>query len=81
MINKEVINSWIMKLLPIVLAFVVGKGWISQEIADQVTPAIVNVIEAISWLLLAGSTVVGLIRSIRAYKNNPKPTPETTPAS
>jgi hypothetical protein len=66
--NKDLIKSWIFKILPIVLAFIVGKGWIQQSDADQVVPVLNSLISSIDELLLAATSAITLWRSIRTHK-------------
>lgn len=68
--NKEIIRSWIFKLAPVVMAFVVGKGWISQSDADAVVPLAEKFWGIIDELLLAVSSLFTLIRSIKTHKAN-----------
>lgn len=68
--NKELIRSWIFKLAPIVMAFVVGKGWVSQSDADAVVPLAEKLWGIVDELLLAISSVFTLIRSIKTHKAN-----------
>ena len=58
--NNEMIRSVVFKLLPVVTAFLVGRGVVNQEIADQI-PSVVD------WALVGLVTVPTLIRSWAAY--------------
>jgi len=66
--NKEVIKSWVFKVLPIVLAFLVGKGWISQPDADQVVPLLDRVASSVDEIALIVTSIVTLARSIKTHK-------------
>ena len=68
--NKEIIRSWIFKLAPIVMAFVVGKGWVSQSDADAVVPLAERIWAHVDETLLIASSVFTLIRSIKTHKAN-----------
>jgi len=66
--NKDVIKSWIFKLLPIVLAFVVGKGWLTQPDADQIVPLLDRIASASDEVALIVTSIVTLFRSIKTHK-------------
>jgi|DEB19_MinimDraft_3_1074340.scaffolds.fasta_scaffold66077_1 hypothetical protein len=66
--NKELIRSWTFKILPIIMAFVVGKGWVSQADSDAVVPLIDKIWGIVDEILLAAASAVTLIRSIRTHK-------------
>lgn len=66
--NKELIKSWVFKILPIVLAFVVGKGWLQQSDADQVVPVLNSLLSSLDEVLLAATSAITLWRSIRTHK-------------
>lgn len=68
--NKELIRSWVFKILPILMAFVVGKGWVSQADADSVVPVLDKLWGSVDELLLAVSAAVTLIRSIKTHKRD-----------
>lgn len=69
--NKEVLKSWLFKLLPIVLAFVVGKGWIAQQDADQIVPLLDRVMLAVDEVLLLAASVATLFRSVKTHNQKP----------
>ena len=69
--NKELIKSWVFKILPIVLAFIVGKGWVQQSDADQVVPVLQSLISSLDELLLAATSAITLWRSIRTHQKKP----------
>lgn len=67
--SKELIKSWVFKILPIVLAFIVGKGWVQQSDADQVVPVLQSLISSLDEVLLAATSAITLWRSIRTHKH------------
>jgi hypothetical protein len=68
--NKELIRSWVFKLAPIIMAFVVGKGWVSQSDADAVVPLVEKIWSHVDETLLIVSSVFTLIRSIKTHKRD-----------
>lgn len=69
--SKELIKSWVFKILPIVLAFIVGKGWVQQSDADQVVPVLQSLISSLDEVLLAATSAITLWRSIRTHQKKP----------
>ncbi len=59
--NVELIKSWVLKLLPVVTGYLVGKGLISQSVADQIGPVV-------DWLIVGLVLIPTLWRSWRKYK-------------
>lgn len=59
--NVELIKSWVLKLLPVVTSYLVGKGIISQSVADQIGPVV-------DWLIVGLVLIPTLWRSWRNYK-------------
>ena len=58
--NVELFKSWALKLLPVVAAFIVGRGWLSQETADQL-PALID------WIAAGLLLIPTLVRSWKNY--------------
>lgn len=64
--NVELIKSYTLKLLPVVAAWAVGRGYIDQAIADQLGPLV-------EWVFVGIALVPTFLRSWRNYgktKNN-----------
>jgi hypothetical protein len=58
--NIELWKSWTLKLLPVVAAYFVGKGMVSQETVDQL-PALVE------WIAAGLLLIPTLVRSWKNY--------------
>lgn len=69
--NKDILKSWLFKLLPIVLAFIVGKGWLSASDADAVSPLIERAWSAVDEILLIVTSAATLFRSIKTHNQKP----------
>lgn len=59
--NIELIKSALLKIMPAVISYAIGKGFINQEIGDQI-PALVD------WIAMGIVLVPTLIRSWKNYK-------------
>lgn len=58
--NWELVKSVIAKALPIALAFVVGKGWLTQEQSNQVP-------ELVAQVALAATALWTFVRSFKTH--------------
>jgi hypothetical protein len=61
--NIEVIKSWMWKIVPVITAYLVGRGMIDQSTADNIGP----VIDAV---VVIAVTVPTIIRSIKTHKGS-----------
>ncbi len=61
--NAQVLKSWVYKLLPVVAAFAVGKGWLNQDTADQLP-------DLVDWIVVGATLLPTLIRSVKTHKDD-----------
>jgi hypothetical protein len=72
--NIELIKSWTLKIVPVVAAYLVGRGVISDEIAGQL-PGVVE------WVFVGMALIPTLVRSWKNYGNRkPKDPIDLRPA-